>query len=114
PAGNWDTGERGIACLPGRTGEFQEGVGRTIEYATALGCPQVNCLIGISPTDADAERVHATLVNNLKFAADKLEAAGIRLLIEPVNDKDIPGFWLNHADQAIALFDEVGSKNVFL
>ncbi len=114
PAGNWDAGERGIACLPGRTGEFQDGVGRAIEYATALACPQVNCLTGISPADADADRVHATLVDNLKFAAKRLDAAGIRLLIEPINDKDIPGFWLNHADQAAALIGEVGSSNVFL
>ncbi len=114
PAGNWDAGERGIACLPGRTGEFQEGVGRAIEYATALVCPQVNCLAGIFPADADRDRVQATLVDNLKFAANKLEAAGIRLLIEPINDKDIPGFWLNYADQAVALIGEVGSSNVFL
>jgi hydroxypyruvate isomerase len=114
PAGNWDAGERGIACLPGRTGEFQDGVGRAIEYATALACPQVNCLAGIAPTGADDDRVHATLVDNLKFAASKLAAAGIRLLIEPVNDKDIPGFWLNYADQAVSLIDEVGSNNLFV
>src|SRR5262249_10717398 len=63
PAGNWDAGERGIACLPDRTGEFQEGVGRAIEYATALACPQVNCLAGIAPADADLQRVHAVLVD---------------------------------------------------
>jgi hydroxypyruvate isomerase len=114
PAGNWDAGERGIACLPGRTGEFQEGVGRAIEYATALACPRVNCLTRISAADTDPDRVRATLVENLKFAANELEAAGIGLLIEPVNDKDIPGFWLNYADQAIALMDEIGSRNVFL
>jgi hydroxypyruvate isomerase len=114
PAGNWEAGERGIACLTDRTGEFQDGVGRAIEYATALACPQVNCLTGISPPGADPDRVRATLVQNLRFAADKLEAAGIRLLIEPINDKDIPGFWLNFADQAVALIDEVGSKNVFV
>lgn len=114
PAGNWEAGERGIACLPDRTGEFQEGVGRAIEYATALACPQVNCLTGIAPPGADPDRVRATLVENLKFAADKLEAAGIRLLIEPINDKDIPGFWLNYADQAVALVDELGSRNVFV
>jgi hydroxypyruvate isomerase len=74
----------------------------------------VNCLAGISPPGADRDRVLATLEQNLKFAADKLEAAGIRLLIEPINDKDIPGFWLNHADQAVALIDQVGSRNVFV
>jgi len=87
PAGNWEAGERGIACLPDRTGEFQEGVGRAIEYATALACRQMNCLTGISPAGADPDRIRATLLQNLKFAADKLEAAGIRLLIEPINDR---------------------------
>src|SRR5712692_8909268 len=91
PAGNWDGGERGIACLPGRTGEFQEGIGRAIEYATALACPQVNCLTRHPPADADAVRVHAALVDNLKLAANKRVVAGIRLLIELINDKDIPG-----------------------
>src|SRR5216684_392733 len=108
PAGNWDAGERGIACLPGRTGEFQDGVGRAIEYATALACPQVNCLTGISPADADADRVHATLVDNLKFAAKRLDTAGIRLLVEPINDKDIPGFWLKHRIAHIQVADNPG------
>jgi hydroxypyruvate isomerase len=114
PPGNWDAGERGIACLPGRTAEFQDGVGRAIEYAKALSCPQLNCLAGIAPAGADPGRVRATLVDNLRFAAQKLEAAGIRLLIEPINTFDIPGFWLNYADQAVELIDEVGSKNLFV
>src|SRR5262249_42341177 len=114
PAGDWDAGERGIACVPERVGEFQDGVGRAIEYATALACPQLNCLAGIAPKDAGADVVRRTFVENLKFAAGKLGDAGIRLLIEPVNDKDIPGFWLNRADQAEALMGEVGSSNLFL
>ncbi|MYN12531.1 hydroxypyruvate isomerase [Pusillimonas sp. TS35] len=114
PAGDWDGGERGIACLPDRVGEFQAGVGRAIEYATALGCPQVNCLIGKAPEGVDADKVRATIVDNLRFAADKLKAAGIRLLIEPINTFDIPGFYLNRTDQAIALIDEVGTDNLWV
>lgn len=114
PAGDWDKGERGIACIPGRAGEFQDGVGRAIDYARQLGCKQLNCLAGIAPADADPERVHQTFVDNVRFASVKLKEAGIRLLIEPVNNRDIPGFWLNRTGQAIAIIDEVGSDNLFL
>jgi hydroxypyruvate isomerase len=114
PAGDWAAGERGIATIPGREGEFQDGVGKAIEYATALGCKQINCLAGIPPKGADADKVRATFVGNLKFAAEKLKGAGIRLLIEPCNTRDIPGFYLNRSEQALAVIDEVGSSNLFL
>ena len=114
PAGNWEGGERGIACHPDRIGEFQDGVGRAIDYATALGCKQINCLAGIAPAGVDADTLRKTLVDNLRFAAGKLEDAGIRLLVEPINTFDIPGFYLNGTAQAIALIDEVGSDNLFL
>lgn len=114
PAGNWDGGERGIACHPDRVGEFQDGVGRAIDYATALGCKQVNCLAGIAPAGVDADTLRKTFVDNLRFAAGKLEGAGIRLLVEPINTFDIPDFYLNGTAQAIALIDEVGSDNLFL
>ena len=114
PAGNWDGGERGIGCHPDRTGEFREGVARVIDYATALGCPQVNCLLGKLPdglTSADARKV---VVDNLRFAANELQSAGIRLLIEPVNSFDIPGFYLTRTEQALSLIEEVGSPNLLL
>ena len=112
PAGNWDGGERGIACLADRTGEFREGVGMAIDYATTLGCPQVNCLIGKLPPGASLGETRATVVDNLRFAAKELQAAGIRLLVEPINHYDIPGFYLSRTDQALALIDEVGSPNL--
>jgi hydroxypyruvate isomerase len=114
PAGDWDAGERGIACHPGRVGEFQDGVGQAIEYATGLRCSQVNCLIGIPPRQADLEQIRRTVRDNLTFAEKALKGAGIRLLIEPVNTFDIPGFWLTTPNQAAALIDEVGSDNLFL
>ncbi|THC45743.1 hydroxypyruvate isomerase [Massilia sp. Mn16-1_5] len=114
PAGDWAGGERGIACLPGRETEFRDGVGRAIEYARVLGCGQLNCLAGIAPANADDDAVRAVFVDNLRFAAARLKEAGIRLLVEPVNTRDIPGFYLNRTDQAIALIDEVGSDNLFL
>jgi len=114
PAGNWDAGERGIACHPDRVDEFRAGVDRAIEYATALGCPQVNCLAGKLPAGVSREQAHATFVANLRFAADKLKVAGQRLLIEPINSYDIPGFFLNTTAQAQALIDEVGSDNLYI
>ena len=114
PAGDWDAGERGIACLPGRTSEFRDGVGRAIDYATALKCPQVNCLAGKAPDGAPAAALRDTLVENLAYAAAALAAAGIRLLVEPVNTRDIPGFYLNRSAQALEIMDDVGSANLFL
>lgn len=113
PAGDWAAGERGIAVIPGREGEFQASVGKAIEYARALGCKQINCLAGIPPRDAPAAKVRATFVANLKFAAEKLAAAGIRLLIEACNTRDIPDFYLNRSAQAFELMREVGSANLY-
>jgi hydroxypyruvate isomerase len=114
PAGDWAKGERGIACLPDRVGEFQEGVGRAIEYAQAMQCTQLNCLAGITPTGIDQATVRDTLIRNLQFAAAELKSAGIRLLVEPCNTRDIAGFYLNRSQQAIELIDAVGSDNLFL
>jgi len=114
PAGNWEGGERGIACHPDRIVEFREGVEKAIEYAKALGCPQVNCLAGKVPAGVSREQAHATFVANLKFAADKLKKAGLKLLIEPINSYDIPGFFLNYTAQAAAILDEVGSDNLYI
>jgi len=114
PAGNWAAGERGIACLPDRVSEFQEGVGRAIEYAAALGCKRVNCLAGIAPKGVDAGRIHETFVSNLRFAADRLAEAGIRLLVEPINTRDMPGFYLNTTKQALSIIGEVGHSNLAL
>ena len=113
PAGDWNKGERGIGCHPSRVGEFQDGVGKAIEYAQALQCKQVNCLAGICP-DAPADRQHAAFVANLKFASMKLKEAGIKLLIEPINTRDIPGFFLTRSSQALDIIREVGSDNLFL
>jgi hydroxypyruvate isomerase len=114
PPGNWEAGERGISCHPDRLTEFQEGVGKAIEYATALGCEQVNCLAGIAPAGVPEEKLRETFVTNLKFAAAALKEAGIRLLIEPINTRDIPGFYLNYSRQGLAIIEEVGADNLYL
>jgi len=114
PAGDWGKGERGIACIPGRESEFQEGVGRAIEYARELKCPLVNCLVGLTPRNAPTEKVRSTLVANLRFAASALEKEGMRLLVEALNNKDVPGFYLVHTADVLDLIKEVGHPNVFL
>ncbi len=113
-AGDWLAGERGIACLPRRVGEFQESVGLAIGYAKALKCSRLNCLVGITPKDAPAENVRQTLVDNLRFAASALEKEGIRLLVEPLNDQDIPGFYLVHTRDTLQLFEEANHANLWL
>ncbi len=114
PAGNWAAGERGIACLPGRESEFQEGVGKAIEYGKALKCPRINCLAGLTPKNAPADKVRQTLVNNLEFAADAMQKAGISLLVEMLNDKDVPGFYLVRTQDALKLLEEVKPANLWL
>jgi len=114
PAGNWEAGERGIACHPDRVGEFRQGVDEAIRYAKVLGVRQLNCLVGIQPPGVSAAAARETLVANLKFAADKLQAEGIALLIEPINYFDIPGFFLNTTKQAAELIASTGSNNLFV
>ena len=114
PAGDWDAGERGIACHPDRTGEFRAGVARAIDYAGTLRCPQLNCLAGKWPDNVTHEQAQATLVANLRYAAAALKDAGIRLLLEPINHFDIPGFFVTRTDQALSILDAVGSDNLFL
>src|SRR5882672_12392414 len=114
PGGNWAAGERGIACLPDRIAEFESGVDRAIEYAKALRCTRVNCLAGVKPPGVEAEAAGRTLIRNLQYAAPRLEAAGIALLIEAINTRDVPGFYLSGTTQALDIVAAVGSKNLFL
>ena len=114
PAGDWAAGDRGLAALPGRVDEFRAGVPRAIAYAHALGVTQLNCLAGIAPAGIDADTVHRTLVDNLRFAARALAAEGLKLLVEPINTFDIPGFVVNRTAQCVALLDEVGAANAFV
>lgn len=114
PAGNWEAGERGIACHPDRVAEFKEGVEEAIRYAKVLGVTQLNCLVGIVPKGVSQQAAQETVTGNLKHAADRLKAEGIRLLIEPINTFDIPGFFLSNTKQALELIAATGSDNLFL
>lgn len=114
PAGDWDAGERGIACLPDRTEEFRAGVAQAIAYATALDVPQLNCLIGKVPADADPRQVDEAVIENLRHAATELARHGKRLVVEPINTFDIPGFYLHGTAQALRLIEQVGADNLFV
>lgn len=114
PAGDWDAGERGIACLPDRVAEFEAGVAKAIDYAKVLGVSQLNCLAGKIPAGVDVALLRNTFVSNLRYAANKLKKENIKLLIEPINTFDIPGFYLSKTQQALDILNEVGSDNLFI
>lgn len=114
PPGNWDGGERGVGCHPDRVAEFRQGVAKGIEYARALGAPQLNCLAGKVPAGVDAATLRSTFVANLRYAAGEFKKAGLKLLIEPINFYDIPGFYLNTTAQALSILDEVGADNAYV
>ena len=112
PPGDWDAGERGIACVPGREAEFRAGIERAIDYAQALECPRIHVMAGIVPANADAAAVHATYVSNLRIAARLAAVHGIQLMLEPINGRDMPGFFLSRQDQGHALITEIGEANI--
>ena len=114
PAGDWAAGDRGIACDPLRVLEFRDGVLRAMRYAKALGVRQLNCLCGKLPGGLTRAQAHTTLVSNLRWAADRLEGEGIKLLVEPINHYDIPRFVVSTTDDALALIADAGSRNIFL
>jgi hydroxypyruvate isomerase len=114
PAGNWEAGERGMACDPARVAEFRDGVALALSYALALGVRQLHCLSGIVPAGVDPALARATLVANLRYAADALAAHGLRLLIEPINTVDMPGYFLTGSAQAAALIADCGASNLFM
>ena len=108
PPGDWDAGERGIACLPGRDDEFRSGVERALEYAAALGCPRVHVMAGLVPPGASRESLRARYVERVRWAAEAAARAGVTILIEPINTRDIPGYFLNRQDDAHGVLDEAG------
>lgn len=112
PPGHWDGGERGLACLPGRETEFAEGIEQALDYAQALSCPRVHVMAGLVPPDVAPEAARTTYVYNLRQAARLAGSVGVNLLIEPINPRDMPGFFLSRQDQAHALVAEIGEPNV--
>lgn len=114
PPGDMAKGERGMACLPGREADFRAGVALCRRYGEALGIAQVNMPAGIPPQGAERSAVETTLIANMRYAAEELGKAGIRLLVEPINDRDIPGFFVTRADQALDLIRRADHANLGL
>ncbi len=108
PPGNFEAGERGLAALPGREAEFRDGFARALDYAQALQCPRLHVMAGLVPAGADTARMRATYGENLAWAAGQARAAGRTVLIEPINGRDMPGYFLQRQDQAHAVVEEVG------
>lgn len=113
PAGNWEDGERGIAVLPNREQEFEEGVVEAIRYAKILECSLINCLVGLKPIGPSELQVRDVLVSNLRFAAEALAQEGIHLLIESLNTRDIPGFYLSRTADVLSLITEINHPNIY-
>ena len=112
PPGNWDAGERGIACLPGRQQEFRESVLKGLDYAGALNCPRLHVMAGLLSPGTLREEVFPIYIDNLRWAAEQAADAGRDLLIEPINARDMPGFFLSRQDQAHGILDVVGAPNL--
>jgi hydroxypyruvate isomerase len=114
PAGNWAAGDRGIAIYPNLVGEFRESVARAVKYAKALGCTQLHCLAGTAPVGADHRAMRKTYVENLAFAARALADEGMTLLIEAINTRDVPNYFLNSTAKAADVLESVEAPNLRL
>ena len=112
PPGNWDGGERGLACLPGRENEFQTGFLKALAYADTLACPRIHVMAGLVPQGADRDTLEKTYIQNIAWAATEAKKAGRDVLIEPINTRDIPGFFLNYQAQAHQIVQHIGASNV--
>ena len=112
PPGNWEAGERGFACLPGRDDEFHAAIDEALRYAEALHCPRVHVMAGLRPQGADRDALRKVYVDRLRRAATVAANTGVTLLIEPINTRDIPGYFLNRQDEAHAIVEEVGAANL--
>jgi hydroxypyruvate isomerase len=112
PPGDWEKNERGMACLPGRVDEFRASITTALRYADALNCPRIHVMAGLVPAGTTREALRNTYVSNLRYAAAEAAKQGVNLMIEPINTRDIPGFFLNRQDDAHALVEEIGAPNV--
>ncbi|ONG54788.1 hydroxypyruvate isomerase [Pseudoroseomonas deserti] len=111
PPGDWAAGERGMAAIPGREQEFRDNVATAITYARALGCKTLHAMSGIT-TGMDRAACEATFVANFQYAADQLAPHGITLLVEPINSRNMPGYFIAHQLEAVALVERVNRPNV--
>ncbi|MCG2578891.1 hydroxypyruvate isomerase [Dechloromonas sp. XY25] len=115
PPGDWANGERGLACLPDRQGEFAEGVEQALNYAMVLDCQRVHCMAGLRPWAVAEAELEAVYVANLRHAADRFATIGATVMVEPINSRiDMPGYWLDGIDKALRLIESIDRSNVKL
>jgi hydroxypyruvate isomerase len=114
PPGDWAAGERGIACIPGREEEFRAGIATALEYAKVLGNTRLHVMAGLMPDNIDQALATETYVSNLRYAAQQVKEAGLTILVEPINDIDMPGYFVNYQEDGAALIDEIDEPNVRL
>jgi hydroxypyruvate isomerase len=112
PPGDWENGERGMACLPGRESNFRSAIAKAIEYAAVLECPRVHVMAGLAPEGSDRPELRRVYVENLRWAANEMSRSNLDALIEPINTRDIPRFFLNRQDEAHAIVQEIGAANL--
>ncbi|WP_456269839.1 hydroxypyruvate isomerase family protein [Kushneria sp. AK178] len=112
PAGDWEAGERGLAALPGRESEFRDSVETAIRYAHALNCPRLHAMAGVAGEGADIQAMHETYLDNIRFAARRLREEGIMLLLEPINSRDMPGYFFNYQHEAHEVIETLGEPNM--
>jgi len=114
PPGDWNNGERGTACLPDRRAEFREGIKRALDYSAALGCPRLHVMAGLTPAGIPRDTLLSTYAANLDWAAEECMKVGVKPIIEPINHRDIPGFFLNRTSEAVAIINAVGPERLGL
>lgn len=113
PPGDWEAGERGMACLPGREDAFRRAfLEQALPYAEALGCRRVHVMAGLAPAGIEQARLDAAYAANLAWAAGEAASAGVDVLIEPINTRDIPGYFLNRQDEAHRVVQAIGAPNL--
>ena len=112
PLGKGDASKRGLACLPGHEAEFRTSIETALAYAVAIDCPRIHVVAGIAPPDIERPRLQGCYETNLAWAAEQAHKAGCDILIEPINRRDIPGFFLNRQDHAHATVQSVGAPNL--
>ena len=112
PPGDWHAGERGMACLPGRENDFRSSFRKALEYAAALSCPRIHVMAGIAPGDCSRDALYATYVSRLRWAAQEAAREGVEVLIEPINTRDIPRYFLNRQGEAHNALEDTGAPNL--
>ena len=114
PPGDWTAGERGIGALPGRQQEFRDGIETALAYAAATKCRTLHAMAGLWPEGGEREEAERVYLGNLRYAADRLASEGLTVVIEPINTRDIPGYFLNTTTQAMSIIERVGRPNLKL